>query len=537
MKEFNKLNECEPWMFITRHEETGLYICFNNVHEYREQFNSSYKKRRYFHEVILKDAPRKFFLDLDYKAPKCKENDQLFNIMTDSLKMIIIDVFERKYNIIINTSDLATVESSGYNKDKKYKYSRNIILTTYAIPNATTFSYIGECVYQEYEKTGLKIIVDTAQFKNNTFNNRLPYNTKLHESRFKKYDLNKYKFTDLILTYVEGLEELPEIVASKSITYETDISDEDISAELDKNLTDWKSHSVYKDITDNFINFTRIEPSYCKLCHRTHDKDNTFYIIITNRGYIYKCRRSKEILHYTIINDINESYYTETYNEVETDIVVREVTLDGDMYIYWTNELTDYEIDIEFDEPRMLFFKITTDDVDSFIKKSKSILSDKYKLAGDKLYINTNGNEHIITYPKIILKNHISFVKLSDIIINSIGGVEYDISFYKSGTLEIYGYKSKNPPSLLINNVLDIKPCYLRDIKSNREILEEELKNNRHFWMIDFKQTKIADNYAILTRQRAGICRRCKKKHATGYIKVVIGEPIIYVCSLSNLIF
>ena len=537
MKEFNRLAECETWRFITRHEETGLYICFNNVHEYREQFNSSYKKIRYFHEVVLKEKPRKFFLDLDYKATKTKEHSQLFNIMTDSLKMIIIDVFEREYDIMINSLDLATVESSGYNKDNQYKYSRNIILTTYSIPNATTFSFIGNCVYDEYEKTGLPSIVDTAQFKNNTFNNRLPYNTKLGENRYKKYDLKQYKFTDLILTYVEGLEELPEIAASKSITYATDINDKDINDELEKNLTDWKSHSIYKDVTGNFINFTRIEPSYCSLCSRTHDNDNTFYIIITKRGYMYKCRRSKDILHYTIINDIQESYYIETYNEVEDDIVVKEVTLDGDVSIYWTPELVDYEIDVEFDEPRMLFFKVKTNDIDSFVKKAKSILCDKYKLAGDKLYINTNRNEHIITYPMIVLRNHISFMKLSDIIVNSIGGVEYDISFYKSGTLEIYGYKSKHPSSLLINNILNAKPCYLRDIRSNREILEEELECNRHFWKLDFKLTKIADNYAILTRYKPSICRRCRKKHTSGYIKVVIDKSIIYVCSLSNLIF
>jgi len=79
---------------------------------------------------------------------------------------------------------------------------------------------------------------------------------------------------------------------------------------------------VYRSTTNNIINYNRLVPSYCELCSRVHDKDNTLYIMIYNdskavvKGCL-KCDSKKVIGSYDSEIIVNECVSHESDNELD----------------------------------------------------------------------------------------------------------------------------------------------------------------------------------------------------------------------------
>jgi hypothetical protein len=145
---------------------------------------------------------------------------------------------------------------------------------------------------------------------------RLPYASKEGQNRpLKRFnsktgtiielaDITE-KYEDYLVQNVEGEKLIEGIVvktyekgneAQTCIASDLEIDDyiKKVTAEFpEMNNFRYKSHKT----TDNstIINFLRVRSSYCKICDRTHDTDNTFYLTVYPKSnkIFYGCNRTK----------------------------------------------------------------------------------------------------------------------------------------------------------------------------------------------------------------------------------------------------
>jgi hypothetical protein len=86
------------------------------------------------------------------------------------------------------------------------------------------------------------------------------------------------------------MEVLPDIIAPAVKTENIYIPNGKMKAALA--LLPHQDDFIFRNINGRYINFTRIRASYCDLCNRVHEKDNTLYIKVDDKGDAYKsCNR------------------------------------------------------------------------------------------------------------------------------------------------------------------------------------------------------------------------------------------------------
>lgn len=283
--------------FLTQDERSRKYIIYNDLDKY---LHVKYQLEKngvspYWHEVILENKPRKFFMDIDFAVDKyTKEYEDYYNKNVELASSLLIIEFNNLFpTCMISEDSLRIVNSSGISKDK-FKFSCNIVLISYAFPNQETFRVLGLSIYERFVKlTGDKTFIDKSQLnKHGLFANRLvnctKYNGEVPENRFKRYDGDE---KDVILTYIDGLPVVPTI-KKKDISYSCELNyviDKNIKLICDATKEYWDSVFSFYKVKGNTILFKRLCSFYCSLCDRVHDNDNTFYIYMTETYIVLKC--------------------------------------------------------------------------------------------------------------------------------------------------------------------------------------------------------------------------------------------------------
>jgi len=318
-------NNILPSSIIVWSSETKYFSIFKNVDKYLDYKNS--ESESYWNEVILPDRPHKFFIDLDYTAPNTVENTKTFQKVVAICKESIKDGFEKKYSMLVLNEEIATVYSNGISNNK-YKFSANVILPFHALYQSE-HKKIGNIIseiFDEYlEENGINIpdtVFDKNQInKSGRYNNRLPGCSKFgEEERPKTFKEFLFKESQLILTncnnnevqIVGSQKDIPEASKFGSLLKPKLISDKNIKYVASLFEKHWKKHFEYRDNNGSMINFNRISPSYCSLCERRHEKDNTFYISINENTAYAKCFRISNKCY--DVQDISEICETKNDN-------------------------------------------------------------------------------------------------------------------------------------------------------------------------------------------------------------------------------
>jgi hypothetical protein len=320
--------------FVLQTDNYHSYIVFADIDSYLEHFNVCAEPM--FHELIFNTTPRKFFLDLDYETNITSIEDYASKISKyrkhiNAIKDILVAVFNTTYvKYYITLEDILTVEShtdistiDNYNGD--IKLSTNLIIGKYLMPDQIEFVNFGKLILKKYEETASTQIIDKTFFSNtqrNFIQNRLIFNTKTSQSRYKYPIINGVKITkpnyDLAKRYimqsnigVEGktIEIIEGVLRDKTKIRKTislKLAPEEIQEILSMTSIHWKKDFIFRMLKDNIIEFDRFQSSYCDICDTRHNKDNTLVFIIEENGKIYKkCRRSQYLeLIYRIKTDI-----------------------------------------------------------------------------------------------------------------------------------------------------------------------------------------------------------------------------------------
>ena len=299
--------------FIVRSGIDYCFYIFEDIDAYLRR--KSLSDSPCWHEVIEPHKPHKFFIDLDFEVKaKTLSLDKLFDVTVKIAAWALIDTFNEYYKKNIIEDEIAYVDSCGNSKGG-YKYSKNLILLNYAVCDQEEHSIVGKKVLEKFKKMvddkglGEEIFrkdlkgkssdfFDEAQLILGKYNNRLPGCTKYvdgkSEERFKTWDISLHNERDLIITNVENciiLRGPNRYDWSNRVTHDIEIEDEKIKEILNLTNQYWRDSFEYDGVKNNIICFKRFKSSYCPLCKREHEHDNSLYIIVSNEYACVRCRR------------------------------------------------------------------------------------------------------------------------------------------------------------------------------------------------------------------------------------------------------
>lgn len=261
---------------------------YDNMHEYiNDPVRSSC-----LHEVIR--GNRKIFFDID----ATQIDLDAANVTRENLQAEVIFYlkwnFKAAFNIDLHDDLVIICDSSD-----EHKFSQHIIIDGYYVMNNNEAAKFAAEVKMVMEKS-YRQFVDEAVYKPLQFL-RLSNMQKLGSQRVKRIITN-HKEEDTLISQCKGCTALPMRCKQKSKNNKPKqyIADrEEVKKILDmitlpnnvinKVLSD--SHMI-RSVEGNMILFKRIKPSYCQICDRTHDSDNSHYVTWNSEEAIIHCRRS-----------------------------------------------------------------------------------------------------------------------------------------------------------------------------------------------------------------------------------------------------
>lgn len=333
-----------------------VYKVFNNPNEYLNYYNENIDKikngKLILHEVILMDKPFKMFFDIDKVIDlEVNTNDTKESILMQfyeykkNYKKEIIDAIVNEFNDIyfknikidkliqsgklirqIDKNDLLFLDSSSnkesiiFNnkiKNIKCKISFHIIIKNHLILNYIEALEFARRIKEYYEIDG----IDLEVYK---INHALRLVNTIKDGRKKKTPKG-VDFTDCLIKPYGNLDNytiLFSIIDDIKNDIENDIdfngceNYSKIKKIIPKNILKDFKFSKFKNGTYNFL---RKNASYCDICDRTHDNDNTFLVIQYNNGNVYRScwrDRSKNI-YLGNINIIDENDNNKDNNNIK----------------------------------------------------------------------------------------------------------------------------------------------------------------------------------------------------------------------------
>lgn len=387
----NRLEELKS-SFLVRDESCGNYKVYCSVLDFLRQrnqadtiFNTTGDNSYYYYnEIVLEDCNQRFRIDIDaknslldninltligYSDSPVNELIKSKNVSTPCerwKKMWIIiyylrDIFRRTMTAYLADSEhrnnkiiLRDITISNFvilESCNAEKMSFHLISPNIAFCNAKSLSEFAKLFYENVPQEFMPILDKSVYRSNQSF--RIAGSSKVGDNtRVMRYCKNSNRLfgdnTDIyennVLLYtLLNADSIPEEYKYKMRIFG---QEEEISKKSPVQIciNDDLLNTIYTEInrkypntfvirhvaeTKNIVMFNRIRPSYCELCNRTHDKDNTLYVTIwSNNNYInvyehcYRQPSCEKIQIYSeYIGDI-ERLKPEELKTIETKAVI-----------------------------------------------------------------------------------------------------------------------------------------------------------------------------------------------------------------------
>jgi len=282
--------------FIVQNGKTFIYTLYDKMEEYVDEFYGD-KKIKYYHEVIFGHQNQKLKFDLDISKEQLgvykdiKIVDVLSNIITN-----IQDLFYITYLIELVRDDILLTTS---NREDKYSY--HIIINNYAVENNEeaklfTKKLFNIIKYKEFLDVSVNKSTQLFRLLGNCKEKGL--DTLKKEVNDHEMCSNLYIYEDTIITNTNGCSLLPKRAnIKKQLENEHLIIDSNNLQTILDMAKDYSSGLQYYESKGNMIIFRRIHPSYCLICKRIHDHENSLILNVVyeqGKGKIYAvCRRNQ----------------------------------------------------------------------------------------------------------------------------------------------------------------------------------------------------------------------------------------------------
>lgn len=251
-----------------------------------------------FDEVIFGQNKQKIKFDIDATEAKLTHistksllslqnqyNITGYNKM-DLIMLALIELIQTEielcYNTTITRQDLVVTDSSGTD-GKDYKYSYHIVLKSYVVENNIETAGFTKHIIEKLPTDVQPLIDPMVNKRCQCF--RLTSSTKPHSKRIKQ-ETPKY-FTsinnDITLSQIQS-SALPMLTSTFQETSKLispiQLSSPDIQQIVNSNHISQYSAFKFRDYKNGILLFSRLTPSYCNICARMHDNDNSLMIVV-----------------------------------------------------------------------------------------------------------------------------------------------------------------------------------------------------------------------------------------------------------------
>lgn len=238
----------------------------------------------------LKDED-KMFTEVIYEGPqKMRLDIDSYSIMSAKEWKLVIKKCYRLLKKFTNGGNVAIFDMSDNNK-----HSCHMVCTNRAYESHLVCKHIYNLICDEIGD--VKQYIDSSIYSK-VQHFRMEGSRKPNTTRYKKLshcDEDEWDIRYGFIGYTDNLE---------IDHYEIDTQPIKIFSQANthiKIISDWCKP---RQVDGNRVDLTRLKPSYCNVCHRTHDSENPFLVIGNTYGFLY-CRRSLSNDHtkIPIIND------------------------------------------------------------------------------------------------------------------------------------------------------------------------------------------------------------------------------------------
>lgn len=315
---------------LVRDEFNNMYYVFAGRSDFIKWQETV--ENKCFHEIINGSLPQRIKFDIDADDEKLNNitaegNNNLEKIRTIVSYLIDIILVELKSwyasidDIQPTKNDLCVTTSNGYSKKSgKMKYSYHIIVSSYYLLNVGEVSLFVENLWTKLNPEYMSL-VDKGIYKTNQ-GFRLFGSSKPGENRYKvdapEFGCAKSTFSNTFITAPSGVAIMEQLCENIEAVEENVVIDNEL---VQKAVDIVKKHGTrnhtFSRVEGSFLVFKRDSPSFCALCSRRHEVDNTFYVIMYKRDSLQlyeKCRRSKESIYIDSIELSNSSVVSKNYS-------------------------------------------------------------------------------------------------------------------------------------------------------------------------------------------------------------------------------
>lgn len=446
---------------IIRNAKNNTYIVFNKYKEFKEW----YKKQRdngdvYYHEIILGDMKQKLKIDIDS-----------YNIINpfeicDSLIDILNELY---YPKTFSHNDFIICDSSRECNDG-YKWSYHIISRTFCLKNNKEAINITKLLVNS---TNIDCIDTSVNKSLQSF--RLLYSCKeagKPKCLMKEFEENTTLSHTIISYITKNIEVLKELVipgCDESINNEIHDDPDLFIKNIMENISMYDSkllysHSFRQLEKNGMLSFNRLTGSYCTICRRVHDKDNTL-LISCEQDMLYEiCRRHPEIkrkigkiinLHsdnsenldkYEDYPNIKKHEYCK--NKIEDYPLEKTLIIKAPMKMGKTKALKTY-VDTYFKDKKIIFVSFRQ----TFSQHSKNIFNDFTLYSQIQGPINMTINNKIIIQVESLHRIDIKNLNIDLLILDECESIfsQFDSGLHKNfnTSFAVFMWMFKNAKHLI----------------------------------------------------------------------------------------
>jgi hypothetical protein len=267
---------------VIRDEKSFTY----SVHDTIDTINVSGTK----HEVMVCDRYSKLAIDIDAIAGVIDSYDVVAEMRRAVLEELCLEHPDE--SVCVDESDLYAYESNGVSKR-----SYHFILQKVSFANHHEQKQFMNGVITRLPKV-IGDVIDFQLYKDQQ-QLRLLGSTKTEdgEKRTKRATAgtpNDLAASMMYADYGDHNELEPRCIYVDHIAAAVvDVDTEKILARDDVRKMMGTAHEYRETTSGGLLVFTRLEPSYCKICKRTHDGDNTLMLSVSGDKVVERCRHAK----------------------------------------------------------------------------------------------------------------------------------------------------------------------------------------------------------------------------------------------------
>jgi hypothetical protein len=294
-----------------------LYTFFENHRDLFNYIQNIDFADRCLHEVCLGYAPQKPRFDIDIHLNDLTEDEtleslgqQVLDVLLEAILEVLADVkpaLDLASNILLLSSHSST------------KRSYHLIITgRMHIDHHEAWAFYEKVVATSSQPDLLQKCCDPGIYSSNHLL-RMLGNHKLGETRIFEYEpeftfrgqkivhrpymvgRNEQHekfiiFTESLISFVAGCELMPLYIRNQTFETEVDVNDSmmkrclELLAQYCQVQVDRLPFQV-REILGPIVDLKRLQPSYCKLCKRSHEVVDCFLLILGNDVY-FNCRRA-----------------------------------------------------------------------------------------------------------------------------------------------------------------------------------------------------------------------------------------------------